>query len=381
MNNILDLFYNEILKETATGRVDCGMMYNVLFKTKINGKTLYNLDSNIVQNTNLLIPTLIIDNKEEFDKVLQEYYIKAKEFYKEKIDKDDNFDKTILTLLWNNLTEDDFKNPIKYIKNYINFLDKPFDMKLGEYIDIGYSSILNSNIEICLKEENIKEETPYGLHIRCRSKELYYEFPVVRFGISNDTAFIYAIQQEKNKDTEDEINYKYQRIIHRKLFKVNENFEKEYETDNITNPENLTGISPSALISLDIILTLLNNEQIKKISVPTFLPIRYNAKEISYIIRKKVLENKGLDVETINNLIHTYQEQHEVIQRNLSDKLLRYFRRLSYHFDNIDIISFPYELDSCTHISLNDYNECNNSLFKEIHELSTKKEQTNTKNL
>ena len=67
MNEILDLFYNEVLKETATGRVDCGMMYNVLFKTKINDKTIYNLDSNIVKNTSLLIPTLIINNKEEFD--------------------------------------------------------------------------------------------------------------------------------------------------------------------------------------------------------------------------------------------------------------------------------------------------------------------------
>ena len=35
------------------------------------------------------------------------------------IDKEDNFDKTILTLLWNNLTEDDFKNPVNYINRYI----------------------------------------------------------------------------------------------------------------------------------------------------------------------------------------------------------------------------------------------------------------------
>ena len=381
MNEVLDIFYNQVLKEIATGRVDCGMMYNVLFKARINNETLYNLDKNIVKNNSLLIPTLIINNKKEFDESLIKYYEKAKYFYEGKIDKEDNFQKTILTLLWNNATEDDFKHPIEYINRYISYLDKPLDIELNKYQNIGYSKTLESNIEICLKEEPINEETPFGLYIRSTKNNLYYEFPVVRFGIHKNKAYIYAVQQKKNKDLENEENYKYEKFIHRKLFKVNENFEKEENIDNITNPENLTGISPSALISLSITLSLLNNKNITEIEVPTFLPIRYNAKEISYIIRKKLLEEKGYDVETINNLIHDYEEHHEQIQRNLSDKLLRYFRRLEYHFNNINVISHPYELDCNTHLSLKEYTDCNNNLLKEVYQIANEKHHNDIKTL
>ena len=378
MNRILDLFYNEILKETAKGRVDCNMMYNILFKTKINGKTIYSLDSNIVKNNNLLIPTLIIEDVNKFNDSLISYYNKAKEFYKDKINKEDNFDKTIITLLWNNLTEDDFKNPVNYINRYIDFMNNPIILN-NDYVNIGYSNILDSNIEICLKQEPINEETPYGLYIRSRKENLYYEFPVVRIGISKDKAYIYAVQQKKNKELENEENYNYEIYIHRKLFKVNAGFIKEENADNIINPENITGISPSALISLTITLSILESSGIKKIEVPTFLPVRYNAKEISYMIKKDLLEEKGYDVESINNMIHQYEENHEQIQRNLSDKLLRYFRRIEYNFDNINLTSYPNELDSSVHLYLDSYSGCNNDLLKEIYELYNNREKRKNK--
>lgn len=97
--DILNLFYNEILKETSTGRVDCNMMYNVLFETKVNNRILYKLPEEVKNNKSLYIPTLEIKNVDKFNEVLLEYYNKAKIFYKGKIDEENNFDKTILTLL------------------------------------------------------------------------------------------------------------------------------------------------------------------------------------------------------------------------------------------------------------------------------------------
>ena len=44
---------------------------------------------------------------------------------------------------------------------------------------------------------------------------------------------------------------------------------------------------------------------------------------------------------------------HYDIQRNLSDKLIRNFRRLAYHFNNINILSYPYEVDEMMHFKLN----------------------------
>ena len=43
------------------------------YSTTIKPIAIYNLDSNIVKNTSLLIPTLIINNKEEFDIALKNY--------------------------------------------------------------------------------------------------------------------------------------------------------------------------------------------------------------------------------------------------------------------------------------------------------------------
>ena len=373
--NILDLFYNEILKEAAHGRVDCNMMYNVLFETTVEGRKIYKTDEQTKQTNSLYITTLEIKNIEEFNQVLLEYYQKAKKFYKGKIDEEDDFDKTILTLLWNNATEEDFKNPVEYIRKYISFLDKPLELS-ETYEKIGYSEILDSDIEVCLKEEPINEETPYGIYIRSTKDNVYYDFPIVRLGIYDKKAYIYAVQQDKVKKEETDVNYDYQKKIHRKLFKVNDGFEKEEEIDNIQNPENLTGISPSALLSLSVCFSLLEDKNIDRIVVPTFLPVRYNGKEISFLVRKRLLQGKGYDIEKINDQFHELTEKHEQIQRNLSDKLLRNIRRLEYAFNNINVTSYPYELDSNTSISLTKYNDCNNKLLKEIYELTKAKQKT-----
>ena len=371
MINIIDLFFDNIAKEAAGGRVDCNMMYNVLFETKVNGKYLYKSPDNIKNNNALFIPTLEINNLEEFNNSLLAYYDKAKDFYKDSIDEEDDFDKTIITLLWNNACEEDFKNPVNYINKYISFLDKPLDLE-EDPESIGYSEILDSEIEVSLKQEPIYEETPYALYIRSKNDELYYDFPVVRFGIKDETAYIYAVQQlrETNNSLENE---KYKKKIHRKLFKVNENFQKEEKIDNIENPENLTGINPSALISLSVLLSKLEEVGITKIEVPSFLPVRYNAKEISFLVKKDILKRKGYSDEDILNTFNDLTKSHEEIQRNLSDKLLRNLRRLEYNFSNVDVTSFPMELDTSTHMILSEYEDCNNPLLKEIYELSQKK--------
>lgn len=373
--NILDLFYNEIAREASNGRVDCYMMFNVLFETKVNNRTLYKTSESIRKNNALFVPTLEIKNVDEFNTALINYYNKAKVFYKGKIDEDYDFDKTILTLLWNNATEDDFKNPVEYIRRYTAFLDKPLDLN-DEYQNIGYSEVLDSDIEICIKEEPINEETPYGIYIRSTKDGLYYDFPIVRLGIYDNKAYIYAVQQDKVKKEETDINYEYQKKIHRKLFKVNEGFEKEEEIDNINNPENLTGISPSALVALSICFSQLESKGIKEVIVPTFLPVRYNAKEINFVVRREILSKKGFDVEKVNDEFHELFTKHERIQRNLSDKLLRNIRRVEYVFDNIELTGYPYEQDCNTHIALDSYSNCNNKLLREMYEMTTQKIRT-----
>ena len=361
---MLDLFYNEIIKEASFGRVDCGMMYNVLFETNVHGRIMYRINEKIKNNSSLLIPTLMIKDKDKFNDALLNYYSLAHSFYQGTMDDSINYDKSILTLLWNNATVDDFNNPVEYINRYIDFLTNSINIEKDTY-----SEILDSNINIQIRKEPLYEETPHSIYIKAIKDNLYYEFPIVRFGISNDTCYIYAVQQEKDKKEITQENLKYQKKIHRLLFKVNENFNENVK-DNINNPENLTGISPSALAAITITLSILNDLGIKKVCVPSFLPVRYNAKEINFLVRINLLKSKGKDVETLNNIMHDYQENHEMIQRNISDKLLRYFRRLEYCFSNIDIKSLPHEVDSNTHLELSNYKSCNNKLLEELYLLT-----------
>lgn len=121
--NYLDIFYNDIIKEVATGRVDCFFIYNILFETKIFEDNIH-IKSQI--NKDFLIPTLIINNKEKFNKLLIEYTNLAKEFYdlskfKNELNSTENInnvqiEKIIMTLLWSNATIEDFSNPIEFLE-------------------------------------------------------------------------------------------------------------------------------------------------------------------------------------------------------------------------------------------------------------------------
>lgn len=64
-----------------------------------------------------------------------------------------------------------------------------------------------------------------------------------------------------------------------------------------------------------------------------------------------------------------FKEQ-DYLQYNLTNKLVRTFLRLGCHYNNIDVLSFPYEVDSCLHIGINDNKVmCNNYLLYEIYKL------------
>ena len=62
--NILDIFYNNIVKEATTGRINCFIYYNIAFSINIYNDKKYECQ---IENSNLLIPTLMIKNKEKFD--------------------------------------------------------------------------------------------------------------------------------------------------------------------------------------------------------------------------------------------------------------------------------------------------------------------------
>ena len=361
MNDIIDIFYNNIIKEASMGRVNCLFIYNIVFNTYLVEDNKY-IESTINVD-NLFIPTLVIKNKEKFNNLLLEYVIKAKSFYNlekyEKELKEQNeeelikdricIEKILMTLLWSNATVEDFEDPINFLKKRINFLDDEKLLKFQNKTNIGYSEILNSYIIIQTKKDKITNETPYFLEIKLVNSlnpNDYCYLPDVRLGIENDKAYVYAIQNRKSS-TNDKTQY--EKFINRKLYKIGQNF---YENEEL----NLKDITPSFVLSANIAIALIDSLNIKDIIIPSILIPRWNGGIISDKIRNKDLDN----IERIN------------LQKNLTEKFLRTFGRLSYHCKDIKITSFPYDIDSSMHLKLGDIKTFNNELLKETFELTKK---------
>jgi hypothetical protein len=365
-------FYGQIIPEASRGRVYTDFTYNIGFNTTI-------LESNKEIYGDEQFPTLMIKNIKLFNEALNKYLQIAINFYcEDEYEIDSTKVKKILSLLWGNATSEDFNNPIEYVNRYTNFIKDKTLLNYLEPQNIGYSEILLSNIEIQLKYQKEISETPYALYIRLfnyyDNQKVYYDLPVVKLGISNNTGYIYSIQKNKSLNYSSDDNYnmlldKYQKKTNRQLYKVNENFiEQSDMTDNIENPENMTGITPSTLLSLAIAVSLLNNQGISKIKVPDYLPIRWQAKELVYEFKSSIKSEQDRE-----EYLKESEEDHDLIMRNITDKLIRTIRRLEYHFNNITIEALPKDVDDCTHIKVDNNIICNNPLLNEVYNLANNK--------
>ena len=180
-----------------------------------------------------------------------------------------------------------------------------------------------------------------------------FEFPRIKFGISDDSVYIYAVQNKIG-----DIN-SYHKKINRILYKIGEGYVDDMEKDS----ENLKDITSSFLVSLNMAVGYFNNLGYRNIVVPSYLIQRWNAKSIANLLKIKYKKMN----EDVANEIYANQEN---IQNNLTNKLIRTFLRLGCHYNNVDILSFPYEIDSCLHIGFNDNKlECNNLLLYETYML------------
>jgi len=363
---MLDSFYNEIIKEAATGYVDCDFFMPICFGTR----ELVNNELHDITTAryfpHAMIPTLIIKDREKLNTSIIRYVNLAKEFYKDdsRLEDVSNKDKYIITSLLVNTLVTDFNDLNNLFERHSNFFE---DKALDEFqnpVNLGYVDKLKSNIVVQVTKQSIVEETPYGMEISLQDEknEIIYKFPTIRFGIDNNKIYIYAVQQDDVVEN---------KKIERLLRKVGEGFdEKNSEKDEIENPENLYSVSPWSLVALSVFIPVIKNyTNVDEFLAPYFLVNRYNAVEISYeILKEKYKDN--MDDARIKIMIQKKEEavnNHDVLQRNITDKFIRNFRRLDYHFGNIDVDMFPLEQDSMIHFSVTNQLECNNSLLKEVY--------------
>ena len=364
--NDINVFYDEIINEASTGRVDCFFMMNLLFSTYIREENK-TIEAKKNDDGRYLIPRLVIKNKESFNKLLTEYLALARKKYDLSIYQDEltfadveNYEqvinKIILTTLWANATYDDFSESEEFLRKQIAFLKDETFSEYEEPTIVGYSETLGGYVEVENVQETILNETPYSLKISVIEPETNerYTFPLVRYGIEDNKCYIYAVQKNKRYDEEN----KFKKKVNRRLFQIGENFDTKNDTYENYGEGNLKDVSASFVVASNIALGLLASKGITDIVVPSILIERWNAKETGIIVKSKREENS-------QEYIDSNKEEHNKIQNNLTEKLLRTFLRIVSHNKTFNVTAYPFDIDSSLHIKTSEELDCNNTLLNE----------------
>lgn len=176
-------------------------------------------------------------------------------------------------------------------------------------------------------------ETPFMLNIELSSTTTggRVSLPSIRYAVDVEQgeklAYVYAVQRQKN-EPRDIPSAQLQKTVNRLLFKLNQGvlsaesqkFKDYYERRNKNAldgsepyPENISDVSPAAVLSLSVFVALLSREGVLRIKAPAFLPLRWQAHA------------------------RLGKEEQERIQESTTDKFLRTFRRVAFHFSDITI--------------------------------------------
>ena len=368
-NIIINEFYRKILPSIKNGLVSIdGWNFNVEFQTLIlDDKS--DLNKRDYTNSNIE-ETLIISNVELFNKLLIKYVnIMYDIILNSKLKNIDyvyfNGNKKhiidfILTNLWNNVTDVDLQNPINYMVNRINFLSDPiYDSESKRIYLRNIEFLENSDIEYSITLNNPVNETLYSFSsyiVRDKNINEIFELPKIFYGISNNCCYIYAVKGSRNKEKND-----YYKKINRILYKVNKGVSSEYELNDITQ------VTPSALVALTLFFRILMENNITEINVIDYMPIRYKAKQMAIkrdIDKLKEKINDDSQIQIMNKISSIAQEK---IQSNITDKFIRNFIRLSLQLGNLDIVSYPKDVDSMMHIKLNGNCIINDNILNQLY--------------
>ncbi len=410
----LEIIFDEFVLETSKGHIETDpFIYNTQFNT-IYGNNEYT-------GTKLCLK---IRDKKAFLILLSKYLLQLKTY--RNIELDYNTIKEAITLLFSNITYEELLNPEEYIKRYTDFYDGYLEDKtINDFTSFNADNIFlrknkdrkqqiealskdntdaktlaikereyhegltgaknrnkdfwNSNIIISNKMQSLRQETPYFMEIKfekeVNGKLLTYPLPRISYGISNDTCYIYAVQNEVIKNELDSEDKKYRNMISRALYELNdgvyENESQDYkdykEGRTAEFAENISDVSPSAILALSIFLNVLSTNNISNVKVVPFLPIRYNAKEkANYKKVQFVSKKQQLDFMEKVALFKKMKIEHNMIQDNLTNKFVRNFMRLKYHFNNMDILNIPFEGEEMMSIKLNNFDLSNSEILNEI---------------
>lgn len=331
-NLVLDLFYNEIIPEAQTGRVDAFFIMNLPFNLTINNEQITSNKTTI--NKHVIIPTLKITNKKIFDTLLVEYVNKAIETYNEKnfyflsdieyLNIEGNIEelkqkyliKYIICSLFANASYIDFEDPITFLQNRIAMLENNI-LPLNESIELSYLADIGATLYIKEEQSPIKAETPYRIVSYLEYDDGYkLVLPEIYVGTGDNKYYIYGIQKTSPKSNTDETKY---------IKQIRKGLNSR-----------LYGIPEHYFLTYILSLVLCND---KPIEIVPFLIERWNAKAIALSYKKDYPEE--------------LKEQYlESTQNNITNSFLRTYFKIQEVTPEIETLALPFTIDDHLHISM-----------------------------
>ena len=298
--------------------------YHSKFYTKVgdtlikNGDDIFkatNKAKNSINENDFFTPIIQIPDIEIFARLTQTYLQIAENFYiadKQNFSYyDHTFRERLFLDLITNTTNFDRNNILSYIENRTKMLENVLQtqsFQLGE--------IKNYTLKADLLKNPSMLEAPYRFtsYFIDTNKDKFI-LPTITFGLIADTAYIFAIQAKKEKQT----NY-----ISKELDRFFRKTNKDVDMQDIIGQ-----VSPNALVALTIFLSAMKKEGIKKVVAPNFMPIRYqtNLMGEEYFFNqngKGLLEEQSLE---------QIQEKHNRQQFGITNKFTYTLLRYCYHFD------------------------------------------------
>ena len=341
------------------------------------------------------IPVMIINNYKEFFNLLRQIYERDIELFLRRTDysgfpvyEKDNLFKEI----WLRMTPEDFNHPEYFLKKQALMIKDETFHKFDKETYLGKLSFLDNNI-ICTKngiartwDENFRE-----FQFIIYDKEYYhnnelfnrphYTLPVIRYGIyEKEGKKICSIGSIQNKNYEKDEEKGLKRRINREKYKINK---------EINDSEVLT-VEPNSILTLSLFINLLHQEGITDIEIPGMYVLDYEYHEKRNKVILKEFKKEWEDEKRREKFSKWYQqnliymdknyEKQDLISEIKTERFIRIFQRILYHFPKGKINSYPGEADNLLHINIpiiKNKNDINGDILKEFYELVDRKYNEN----
>lgn len=332
MNNVERIFY-DIVKEARTGEVKYqeivyNNVYNLVFRMKFNVVLNNNVDTDLFN--------FFISDYESFIKKLKEYVYGVIKLYD--MDVNEYQIKKILILLWSNITSSEMLNIDEYVDKYISFINNSFLLNINGSRLVDELGFLNYSFDI----QSLKQETPFCFNCYFSNNDVVYYLPRISYGIMDGKCYIYALQNKvKNEKNLEQVMY-------------GEKIKKKLNTLN-SGVKKYRNVTPSALVSLMLFVSILKQFNINEIEVVCNLPIRRQ--------NRKLVNNFKLQLESAN------KDMYEVEKRRIimNEEDIRIFNNTTVKFKN----SFKRLVGYFNIIMKLPEDELNENLFLDVISLDT----------